>query len=51
MPIATVRGAVIHYQIVGEKGPWVSLSPGLRPAKPEPMCGHTLTSSTRRVAT
>ena len=32
MPIATVRGAVIHYQIVGEKGPWVSLSPGGRRA-------------------
>jgi pimeloyl-ACP methyl ester carboxylesterase len=32
MPVATVRGAVIHYQIVGEKGPWVSLSPGGRRA-------------------
>ena len=32
MPVATVRGAAIHYQIVGEKGPWVSLSPGGRRA-------------------
>jgi pimeloyl-ACP methyl ester carboxylesterase len=30
MPVATVRGAAINYQIVGEKGPWVSLSPGGR---------------------
>jgi pimeloyl-ACP methyl ester carboxylesterase len=30
MPLATVRGAAINYQIVGEKGPWVSLSPGGR---------------------
>ncbi|MBI3916445.1 MAG: alpha/beta hydrolase [Betaproteobacteria bacterium] len=32
MPVATVRRAAIHYQIVGEKGPWVSLSPGGRRA-------------------
>ncbi len=30
MPLATVRGAAIHYLVVGEKGPWVSLSPGGR---------------------
>ena len=30
MPVANVRGAAINYQIVGEKGPWVSLSPGGR---------------------
>ena len=30
MPLATVRGAAIHYRVVGEKGPWVSLSPGGR---------------------
>jgi pimeloyl-ACP methyl ester carboxylesterase len=30
MPLATVRGAAIHYVVVGEKGPWVSLSPGGR---------------------
>ena len=30
MPLATVRGAAINYQIVGDKGPWVSLSPGGR---------------------
>ena len=33
MPVATVRGVAIHYQIVGEKGPWVSLSPGGRRAR------------------
>ncbi len=32
MPVATVCGAAIQYQIVGEKGPWVSLSPGGRRA-------------------
>jgi pimeloyl-ACP methyl ester carboxylesterase len=30
MPIATVRGANINYQIIGNKGPWVALSPGGR---------------------
>jgi pimeloyl-ACP methyl ester carboxylesterase len=30
MPLATVRGAAIHYVVLGEKGPWVSLSPGGR---------------------
>ena len=30
MPLATVRGAAIHYLVVGENGPWVSLSPGGR---------------------
>jgi pimeloyl-ACP methyl ester carboxylesterase len=30
MPIANVRGAAINYQVVGDKGPWVSLSPGGR---------------------
>ncbi len=30
MPIANVRGAAIHYQVLGETGPWVSLSPGGR---------------------
>ena len=30
MPVATVRGAAINYQIVGKTGPWVSLSPGGR---------------------
>ena len=32
MPVATVRGAAINYQVVGDKGPWVSLSPGGRRA-------------------
>ena len=30
MPLATVRGAAIHYEVVGDRGPWVSLSPGGR---------------------
>ena len=30
MPVANVRGATINYQIVGESGPWVTLSPGGR---------------------
>jgi pimeloyl-ACP methyl ester carboxylesterase len=32
MPVATTRGVAINYQIVGETGPWVSLSPGGRRA-------------------
>jgi len=32
MPVATIRGVAINYQIVGETGPWVSLSPGGRRA-------------------
>jgi pimeloyl-ACP methyl ester carboxylesterase len=32
MPIATVRGAAIHYEIFGTQGPWVALSPGGRRA-------------------
>ena len=32
MPLATVRGAAIHYVVLGDKGPWVSLSPGGRRA-------------------
>ena len=30
MPIATIRGVHINYQVFGEKGPWVALSPGGR---------------------
>jgi pimeloyl-ACP methyl ester carboxylesterase len=32
MPFATVRGATIHYEVIGTKGPWVALSPGGRRA-------------------
>ena len=32
MPIANVRGAAIHYEVHGTKGPWVALSPGGRRA-------------------
>lgn len=30
MPIANVRGVNINYQVLGEHGPWVALSPGGR---------------------
>ena len=30
MPIANVRGVAINYEVVGGRGPWVSLSPGGR---------------------
>lgn len=30
MPVTTIRGAAIHYEVLGEQGPWVSLSPGGR---------------------
>jgi pimeloyl-ACP methyl ester carboxylesterase len=30
MPIANIRGVNINYQVVGERGPWVALSPGGR---------------------
>jgi pimeloyl-ACP methyl ester carboxylesterase len=32
MPVANVRGASIHYEVFGDKGPWVALSPGGRRA-------------------
>jgi len=30
MPIATVRGVEINYEVLGERGPWVALQPGGR---------------------
>ena len=30
MPIANVHGVNINYQVLGEHGPWVALSPGGR---------------------
>lgn len=30
MPVANVRGAAIHYEVLGTRGPWVALSPGGR---------------------
>lgn len=30
MPVATVRGAQINYEVAGDSGPWVSLTPGGR---------------------
>jgi len=32
MPEATVRGVTINYQVLGDEGPWVALSPGGRNA-------------------
>lgn len=32
MPIADIRGAAIHYEVLGDAGPWVALSPGGRRA-------------------
>jgi pimeloyl-ACP methyl ester carboxylesterase len=30
MPVANVRGASIHYEVLGKSGPWVALAPGGR---------------------
>ena len=30
MPITTVRGVAINYEVLGERGPWVALQPGGR---------------------
>ena len=30
MPLTKVRGAAIHFEVLGAKGPWVALSPGGR---------------------
>jgi pimeloyl-ACP methyl ester carboxylesterase len=30
MPVATVRGIAINYEVLGERGPWVALQPGGR---------------------
>ena len=32
MPVANVRGIALHYEVLGARGPWVSLSPGGRRA-------------------
>ncbi len=32
MPLATVRGVTLHYEVIGTRGPWIALSPGGRPA-------------------
>jgi len=32
MPVATVRGVDLNYQVLGERGPWVALQPGGRRA-------------------
>lgn len=33
MPVAEIRGVNIHYEILGDSGPWVALTPGGRGAK------------------
>jgi pimeloyl-ACP methyl ester carboxylesterase len=30
MPVATIRGVEINYEVLGERGPWVALQPGGR---------------------
>src|SRR5438132_11052401 len=30
MPVAGIRGVVINYQVLGERGPWLALQPGGR---------------------
>lgn len=30
MPEAVVRGVHIHYEVIGDRGPWISLTPGSR---------------------
>jgi hypothetical protein len=30
MPVASVRGVEINYELLGERGPWVALQPGRR---------------------
>ncbi len=30
MPVAEVRGVDIHYEVLGDRGPWVALQPGGR---------------------
>ena len=30
MPVATIRGVDINYEVLGERGPWVALQPGGR---------------------
>jgi len=32
MPVVTVRGVDINYEVLGELGPWVALQPGGRRA-------------------
>jgi pimeloyl-ACP methyl ester carboxylesterase len=32
MPLAKVRGVTLHYEVLGQQGPWVALSPGGRRA-------------------
>jgi pimeloyl-ACP methyl ester carboxylesterase len=32
MPVANLRGASVHYEVFGDNGPWVALSPGGRRA-------------------
>jgi pimeloyl-ACP methyl ester carboxylesterase len=44
MPVADIRGVKLNYEIVGDAGPWVTLSPGGRRA------GNDLTALARLIA-
>ena len=49
MPIADVRGASINYEVLGNHGPWVALSPGGRRALDNvtPLAQHMATAGYR----
>ena len=44
MPIADVRGVQLHYDIVGQSGPWIAFMPGGRKA------GHEIQSLAEKIA-
>ena len=51
MPIATIRGVDINYEVLGEGGPWVALQPGGRRAliRRQKSLGHKLAEAGNRV--
>src|SRR5215831_4435342 len=50
MPIATVRGVEINYQVLGERGPWVALQPrGRRGQEGVKSLGQRLAEAGNRV--
>ena len=51
MPFASVRGAHINYRIIGDRGPWVALSPGGRRdmSAVEPLAEHVADAGYRVV--
>ncbi|CAF4546770.1 unnamed protein product [Rotaria sp. Silwood1] len=44
MPIANVRGLHLHYDVVGQSGPWIAFMPGGRKA------GHEIQSLAKKIA-